>query len=64
MRRGSRRSAPGDLIEPSLLPEGWFPAFLTDVGSLQVGYAFKSKCYSKKGVRLLRGANIAPGKVI
>jgi type I restriction enzyme S subunit len=41
-----------------------FPAVLADVGKLQVGYAYKSKWYSKEGARLLRGANIAPGKVI
>jgi type I restriction enzyme S subunit len=51
------------LDEVFSLPKGWFAAVLADVGSLQVGYAYKSKWYSKEGVRLLRGANIAPGQV-
>jgi type I restriction enzyme S subunit len=63
-RRGSRLSSSlGELKELSPLPDNWFPAILADVGSLQVGYAYKSKWYSKEGVRLLRGANIAPGMV-
>jgi len=44
-------------------PGGWFSAQLSDVGSLQVGYAFKSKWYAANGVRLLRGINVAPGTV-
>jgi type I restriction enzyme S subunit len=59
-RRGSRLHANGAAHE---LPEGWFAGQLSDVGSLQVGYAYKSKWYSAEGVRLLRGANVAPGRV-
>ena len=63
-RRGSRlKPFVGRLGDRSTLPEGWFPAVLADVGSLQVGYAYKSKWYSKEGVKLLRGANIAPGSL-
>ncbi|WP_339156755.1 restriction endonuclease subunit S [Sinorhizobium medicae] len=61
-RRGSRlhRTGAADAHE---LPAGWFAAELSDVGSLQVGYAYKSKWYATEGVRLLRGANVAPGRV-
>jgi type I restriction enzyme, S subunit len=63
-RRGSRlKPLVGRLGDRSTVPEGWFPAVLADVGSLQVGYAYKSKWYSKEGVKLLRGANIAPGSL-
>jgi type I restriction enzyme S subunit len=63
-RRGSRLiPSLGKLDELSPLPNGWFSAILADMGNLQVGYAYKSKWYSKEGVRLLRGANIAPGRV-
>ena len=36
---------------------------LSDVVDLQVGYAFKSAWYSAEGPRLVRGANVAPGKM-
>ena len=63
-RRGSRLvSVLDELGQLSAFPEGWFASVLADVGSLQVGYAYKSKWYSKEGVRLLRGSNIAPGRV-
>src|SRR5258706_10996996 len=63
-RRGPRlASVLDELGQLSAFPEGWFASVLADVGSLQVGYAYKSKWYSKEGVRLLRGSNIAPGRV-
>jgi type I restriction enzyme S subunit len=64
-RRGSRLdvSSADRLQEKQQLPRGWFSAQLADVGSVQVGYAYKSKWYAKDGVRLLRGANIAPGVI-
>lgn len=63
-RKGSRlNQSPGQLGDLSSLPEGWFSAVLADVGKLQVGYAYKSKWYTKEGTKLLRGANIAPGRV-
>jgi type I restriction enzyme, S subunit len=64
-RRGSRLiSDQIDLGQLAPLPQGWFAAILADVGDLQVGYAYKSKWYSKEGIRLLRGVNVAPGRVI
>jgi type I restriction enzyme S subunit len=60
-RRGSRLRL---LAGSRAIPKGWFQSYLSDVGSLQVGYAYKSKWYSKHGTPLLRGANIAPGTVI
>jgi type I restriction enzyme S subunit len=36
---------------------------LGDVARIQSGYAFKSETFQKHGVRLLRNANIAPGRV-
>ena len=63
-RKGSRlHSATAASAEASPLHSSWFSALLADVGTLQVGYAYKSKWYSKEGVKLLRGANIAPGRV-
>lgn len=63
-RRGSRlQLSAANSEELSSMPQGWFSAHLADVGTLQVGYAYKSKWYSKHGTRLLRGANIAPGEV-
>ncbi|MNK73705.1 Type-1 restriction enzyme EcoKI specificity protein [compost metagenome] len=61
-RRGSRLHV-NHAADPVPVPIGWFDAQLADVGQLQVGYAYKSKWYAPDGVRLLRGANIAPGKV-
>jgi type I restriction enzyme, S subunit len=60
-RRGSRLHSNGQVGAP--LPDRWFSAQLSDVGTLQVGYAYKSKWYAADGVRLLRGANVAPGNV-
>lgn len=60
-RRGSRLHRDGEREE--VVPRGWFAAQLSDLGRLQVGYAYKSKWYTLEGVRLLRGANIAPGRL-
>jgi len=43
------------------IPEGWELVRIGDIASLQAGYAFKSKWFTKTGVRLLRGTNIEPG---
>jgi type I restriction enzyme, S subunit len=43
------------------IPNGWINVPLGLVAPLQVGYAFKSAWFSKKGTRLLRGINIVPG---
>jgi type I restriction enzyme S subunit len=65
-RRGSRlRDAP-PLIMPgtSELPKSWMTGCLADVADLRTGYAFKSTWFSTDGPKLLRGANIAPGRVV
>lgn len=36
---------------------------LGDVARIQSGYAFKSEAFQKQGVRLLRNANVSPGRV-
>lgn len=41
--------------------ENWQP--IGNVASLQSGYAFKSETFKRSGVRLLRNANILPGRV-
>ncbi len=61
-RRGSRLHIK-HAVDAVPVPIGWFDAQLADVGRLQVGYAYKSKWYAPDGVRLLRGANIAPGRI-
>jgi type I restriction enzyme S subunit len=66
-RRGSRlRDAPplltaGEGKEGSL---SWMFGCLADAADLRVGYAFKSAWFAENGPKLLRGANIAPGRVI
>jgi type I restriction enzyme, S subunit len=64
-RRGSRLSVPHQSASELLgrIPSSWKVASLAQLGTLQVGYAFKSNWYSTEGVRLLRGANIAPGQL-
>ena len=61
-RRGSRLHVK-HAVDAVPVPIGWFDGQLADVGRLQVGYAYKSKWYASEGVRLLRGANIAPGQI-
>ena len=43
------------------LPCSWLRGNISGVADLLAGFAFKSTWYQKTGVRLLRGANIAPG---
>ncbi|WP_444461744.1 restriction endonuclease subunit S [Rhodobacter capsulatus] len=64
-KRGSRlRSAPPLEKGPTAgLPSSWISCCLADVADLRVGYAFKSDWFSSKGVRLVRGANVAPGRL-
>nr|WP_284699001.1 restriction endonuclease subunit S [Sphingomonas lycopersici] len=65
-RRGSRlRSDVGTELEfLNGRRAGWLDCRLADVISLRVGYAFKSKDFSKtEGIPLVRGANIAPGRL-
>jgi type I restriction enzyme, S subunit len=62
-RRGSRlKDAPP--LEFDADGRGWISCCLADVADLRVGYAFKSSWFSQEGPRLLRGANIAPGRLI
>lgn len=42
------------------LPETWQAVRLRDVLTLQPGYAFSSKDFTREGIRLLRGTNIVP----
>lgn len=51
-------------LEKSLFGlKDWIGCCLADVCELRLGYAFKSEWFSDEGVRLLRGANVAPGLV-
>ena len=45
------------------LPDGWRWVKLGEVSKLQSGYAFKSKWFTTEGIRLLRNANVTPGKI-
>ncbi|ATN35236.1 hypothetical protein ACO34A_15645 [Rhizobium sp. ACO-34A] len=49
-------------IRPEL-PATWLRCCIADVADLRVGYAFKSHWFSDEGVPLLRGANVAPGRI-
>jgi type I restriction enzyme S subunit len=65
-RRGSRlRSSLNTNVDwLSEQRSGWLNCQLGDVVSLRVGYAFKSEKFSKEqGVPLLRGVNVAPGRI-
>lgn len=42
------------------LPGAWTRATVGEVARVQTGYAFRSSWYRAAGVRLLRGANLAP----
>jgi type I restriction enzyme S subunit len=63
-RKAARSSVAQAQAEQSKLeglPESWLCCCMGEVSTLQPGYAFKSKEFTKHGVRLLRGTNIAPG---
>jgi type I restriction enzyme, S subunit len=64
-KRGSRlRQAPQlELGSTEGLPGSWISCCLADVADLRVGYAFKSDWFSSKGIRLVRGVNVAPGRL-
>jgi type I restriction enzyme S subunit len=64
-RRGARlRDAPPLIIgEDPELPASWMCCCLADVADLRTGYAFKSAWFATEGPKLLRGANIAPGRL-
>jgi type I restriction enzyme S subunit len=64
-RRGSRISQdiPNEVTNLPGNRSSWLDCYLADVVDLRVGHAFKSADFSDSGIRLTRGANIAPGKV-
>lgn len=65
-RRGSRLRSNLDETVRVLEDDrsGWLDCKLADVITLRVGYAFKSADFSKtEGLPLLRGANVAPGRI-
>lgn len=45
------------------MPGSWIRCCVADVADLRVGYAFKSQWFSEQGVPLVRGVNIAPGRI-
>jgi type I restriction enzyme, S subunit len=64
--RGSRQAlsnleAPDEAL--GQLPNGWVAGRLIDLIDLRVGFAFKSKWFQKTGIRLVRGANVSPGRL-
>ncbi len=58
---GSRKEA---LITSKEVPEDWFLTSLHEVCQIDVGHAFKSEKFSSDGIKLLRGKNIQPGKLV
>lgn len=68
----ARQAAQAQLNEIRLLKKQAFKAafaaiehtsLIGSVARVQSGYAFKSEAFQKQGVRLLRNANMAPGRV-
>lgn len=68
----ARRAAQAQLSEIRTLQEHAFKSVfcsvenscpISEVARVQSGYAFKSETFQKQGVRLLRNANISPGRV-
>lgn len=45
------------------LPESWVTCSISDVADLRTGYAFKSQWFSDTGVSIVRGVNVAPGRI-
>lgn len=63
-RRGARlREMPALRLPGSAGIPSWASGCVADVADLLVGYAFKSTWFSDEGPRLLRGANVAVGRV-
>ncbi len=62
-RKGSRLRELEPADRDECLPRTWLNAHIAETVDILVGFAFKSSWYHKDGVKLLRGANIAPGKV-
>jgi type I restriction enzyme S subunit len=49
--------------DPETNPMGWEKSALNSIADIQIGHPFQSQQYVKDGVRLLRGANVLPGKL-
>lgn len=64
-KRGSRLRNSIDISDASDfgMPDGWIRCCIGDVVDLRVGYAFKSQWFSSEGVPLVRGVNVAPGRI-
>lgn len=58
-RRGSRLERAASALET--IPKDWVASIVGATTDLISGFAFKSEWFSKEGVRLLRGVNVAPG---
>lgn len=48
---------------PFEVPKGWVKCKLSDVCQFEIGFAFKSESYKKKGVPLIRISNIQEGTI-
>nr|WP_321457991.1 restriction endonuclease subunit S [uncultured Cohaesibacter sp.] len=63
-RRGARTGTHQiDLDKLSQCPTCWSRGVVGVAADLLVGYAFKSAWFTDAGVKILRGANVAPGNV-
>lgn len=62
-RKGSRLRELDQSLFQANLPSSWLRGHLADAVELLAGFAFKSEWYQSNGVRLLRGVNVAPGKL-
>ena len=63
-RRGARtQTHQVDFSDFADAPTSWAKGVVAVASKMVVGFAFKSEWYSADGIRLLRGANIAPGAI-
>jgi len=63
-RRGARTGTHQiDLKRLANIPTSWAKGIVGMASEMLVGFAFKSSWYVENGVKLLRGANIAPGQI-
>ncbi len=63
-RRGARTGTHQiDLKRLADIPSSWAKGIVGVAADILVGFAFKSSWYVESGVKLLRGANIAPGQI-
>ena len=64
--RGSRLAVEHTISKQEILgslPESWLCGRLIDIADIKTGFAFKSTDFQKSGIRLVRGINVAPGKI-